>query len=525
MKSLLILVLLFISLGLSAQPQNAFRWANQVPLNYPSLATDLGGNTVVTGSFTQPITINGKTVAPYGLEDVFVGRYSASGQLLWFTHIGGTGAKATGQDVAVDAAGNAYVAGVFNGTVNQNVAGTPLTMSDIIYASSYSLPFLVKVSPTGQTVWARQGKDRSGDIQSTSAVRVAVDPLGNATIIGYGTSTLTFGSITVGGNRTGIMVHFDAAGTATWGHTFSSSVTTLTRGIGADGSGNTYLTVRVTGNPFMDGQSIPGPVLTSVILAKFSGSSGALLWAAPITNADNTDLAVDLAGHATLIGPFSGAAQFSSRTLTSSSLEVYVARYNPDASLDWVRSLEALNSGTERIATNWAGSSVVALVNTSASPTHAKLLELNTHSGAVTWRQELGPGSTSGSNLAISPLEQVYVAGSFSGVLELGRTTLTSPTGAYFLTRIDRGPRGNSPHFADLISCYPNPTTTYLKLKLPAQYLPARAALFHMSGREVFSQALKANETELNMRSVKPGLYTLRVQLPDGVVTQQIQVK
>jgi hypothetical protein len=530
MKYLLLVGLLLGSLCLSAQPQNAFRWANQVPLNYPGLATDAAGNTVVTGSFSQPISANGQTVVPYGLEDVFVGKYSAGGQLLWFTHIGGAGATARGTDVALDAAGNSYVTGGFTGTLTQNVAGTPLTMSASPFAGSYTLPFLLKISSNGQPLWARQGKDTGASIQSTSGLRVTADLLGNATVTGYGTSLLTFGNITLGGNRAAFLVHYDAAGTVKWGHTLSSSLATATRGIGTDAVGNTYLTIRPFGLLFIDGQPVAIPELTSVVLAKFSGSSGTLLWKTAIKGAEatieNTDVAVDLVGHTTLIGSFSGTTRFGSRNLTTSSAaEIYAARYNPNGSLDWARSLGTQDPFSARIATNATGSSVVALVSSMSTPTHSQLLDLNPQSGATTWRHELGPGTTSGSNLAVSPAEQVYVAGSFSGRLELGRTTLTSTDGAYFLARIDRGPGSNLPRFADLISYYPNPITAYLKLKLPAQCLPAHASVLHMSGREVLSQPIVSGETELNVRSLKPGLYTLRLQLPDGPVTKQIQIK
>ena len=109
-----------------------------------SLALDVDGNIYAQGLFqnqsdfdpgtgTNILTSNGST-------DVFVTKYSASGVYQWAVSFGGTGTDGS-NGIAVDAAGNVYVAGLYYNTVDFDP--DPFA-SDLLTSAGANDAFLVK---------------------------------------------------------------------------------------------------------------------------------------------------------------------------------------------------------------------------------------------------------------------------------------------------------------------------------------------------------------------------------------------
>ena len=79
------------------------------------VAVDAAGNVYTTGAFSGTLRLGGFTLVSRGDQDLFVGKQDASGNWLWARSAGGASGDDEGRDVAVDAAGNVYVTGIFNG--------------------------------------------------------------------------------------------------------------------------------------------------------------------------------------------------------------------------------------------------------------------------------------------------------------------------------------------------------------------------------------------------------------------------
>ncbi|MCB0158575.1 MAG: DUF11 domain-containing protein, partial [Caldilineaceae bacterium] len=97
----------------------ALDWATQAggtsrDLGY-GIAVDGAGNSYVTGHFAGTATFEATTLTSTGGDDVFVAKYDNAGTLVWVAQDGGTG-FVIGRSIAVDSAGNSYVAGDFFGT-------------------------------------------------------------------------------------------------------------------------------------------------------------------------------------------------------------------------------------------------------------------------------------------------------------------------------------------------------------------------------------------------------------------------
>ncbi len=145
------------------------------------VACDSAGNVIALGRFQSTVDFGGGPLASLGGTDNFVAKYSATdGSHLWSRAFGGT-LTDLGHSLAVDAAGNVYVVGDFQGTVN--FGGEPLTS-----AGSYDI-FLAKYSGVdGQHLWSK----RFGSTGFDTGLGITVNA-GEPIVTGGFEGTVTFG--------------------------------------------------------------------------------------------------------------------------------------------------------------------------------------------------------------------------------------------------------------------------------------------------------------------------------------------
>ncbi|MBU2009690.1 MAG: SBBP repeat-containing protein [Chloroflexi bacterium] len=149
-------------------PEGAELWTHQFGSTDSDrafgVAADGSGNIFVAG-YTWG-TLPGQTHA--GSWDAFVRKLSPAGAELW-THQFGTSLADEAFGIAVDKTGNAFVAGITEGTLpGQTSAGAHDA-------------FVRKLSPSGAELWTRQ----FGTSQSDPVTSVAVDGSGNIIVVGH----------------------------------------------------------------------------------------------------------------------------------------------------------------------------------------------------------------------------------------------------------------------------------------------------------------------------------------------------
>ena len=147
-----------------------------------AITLDSAGNAYVTG-FTQSVNFP-TAFAPQafnsGSGDAFVSKFSASGNaLVYSTYLGGT-AEESGQGIAVDAAGNAYVTGK---TLSSNF---PANASLQASKSGGSDAYVAKLNATGNAWFYRTFLGGNGDDVGNG---IALDAAGNAYVTGRTSST------------------------------------------------------------------------------------------------------------------------------------------------------------------------------------------------------------------------------------------------------------------------------------------------------------------------------------------------
>lgn len=151
---------------------------------YTALA-DRTGNIIVTGNFAGTVRFAPDVeLTSVGGADSYLAKFDATGALIWARQVGGPAFDQI-REIALDAAGNIYAGGRFQGatTVAPGVTLTSAGSNDV---------FVAKFNPSGTLLWAIQsggpGDDRGFDI--------AVDNRGNAYIAGSFSSLATFGPFT-----------------------------------------------------------------------------------------------------------------------------------------------------------------------------------------------------------------------------------------------------------------------------------------------------------------------------------------
>ena len=174
-----------------------------------AVSTDPAGNVTIAGSFEGTVDFGGGPLTSSGQRDVFVAKFSATGTHLWSKKFGSTGDE-VGYGVALDSAGDAVVSGKFQGSVS--FGGTALTSAggdDI---------FLVKLAgATGNHVWSKSFGNTSGD----QSLAVAVDASRNIVITGYFTGSVNFGGTLLSGSGLDVFVaKFNPSGVHTWSRRF-----------------------------------------------------------------------------------------------------------------------------------------------------------------------------------------------------------------------------------------------------------------------------------------------------------------
>ena len=214
----------------------------------PRVATDAQGNTYAMGLFNGTtvfgntiLTAAGASPAP-GLAapaDVFVAKLDATGNYLWAAQAGGLLDDA-GTSLAVDGAGNVYVAGYFESyRLDFGTGGLALFNS-----SARKEGYVAKLNgTTGQWQWAR----RCGGGNHDAIDAVAVNTTGEVYIAGEFSSILAdFGSFSLpntGSNTSSsnsFVAKLDAAGTWLWVRPVGNEYTLLNN-LTLDGQSAIYL--------------------------------------------------------------------------------------------------------------------------------------------------------------------------------------------------------------------------------------------------------------------------------------------
>ncbi|MCU0735582.1 MAG: hypothetical protein MUF20_08660, partial [Methylotetracoccus sp.] len=278
--------------------------------------------------------------------------------------------------MATDPAGNVYIAGEFRGTVDFD-PGPGVTSLTSTGANADA--FVGKYSPSGGLLWVH----RLGSTGSEWGTDVAIDPSGNVWVTGSYSATVDFdpgpgvANQTAVGSAGGFVLKLDSDGIFQWVGSIDGLSGERLEGLATDGAGNLFVVGQFNGTTDFDPGSgtvnltsqLNGTTSTFDAFLTKLDNNGGFLWAkswggnATSFNGDlATDVAVDSAGNAHVLGTFLGAADLdpgpgivSVTAPSASTNNLYVSKFAPDGTLTWGRAFTGSNNFPGDIAVDAGG--------------------------------------------------------------------------------------------------------------------------------------------------------------------------
>jgi len=232
------------------------------------VAVDAAFNVYISGEFQGSADLDPGpgiyNLSSAGNIDIFITKLNSSGDLIWTKSVGGPSANQLGS-MALDAAGNIYYTGYFNGTVDFNPG--PVTFNFTSFGG-WDI-FISKLDASGNFVYAKQLGGTSNDTGRS----IAIDALCNVYTTGYfqGTADLDPGAAIFNLNTAGSTDMFiskiNSSGNFVWAKQISGTANIYGISIAVNG-GNVYNTGYFAGAIDFD----PGPgnyLISSVGSADF----------------------------------------------------------------------------------------------------------------------------------------------------------------------------------------------------------------------------------------------------------------
>jgi hypothetical protein len=295
------------------------------------------GSVYVVGYFDGEIdfgaTIGKKKSA--GGSDAFVAKLSPDGKLVWAQTWG------SGRD---DAANAAAVKGDKIVVVGNFL--DPVKFGDFAKSSVGSDDaFVVELDTTGDVKWAWN----MGGIDSDGANAVAAAPDGGWVVGGSFSDSIDIGSahLKSNGRTDAFLLKLAATGDLEWVKAYGGRYDDTVMHVASDANGDAYIQ-----GHFKDAASFGGKPLKAgggsdndVVLAKYD-TNGDHLWSQRFGNAFNDaagGIAVDPAGHITMVGSFDKSVSFGEGDEHTSlgEADAFIVRLTTDGKLEWAKTFGA----------------------------------------------------------------------------------------------------------------------------------------------------------------------------------------
>ena len=313
------------------------------------MAVDAAGNVHVIGSFqgSMQFGAGAGSLNSVGLFDVFFAKYNTSGSLLWAKRIGAAGV-AGGYGIAVDAAGNVFIGGNFNGTVDFDPGPGAKNLTS---AGSFDA-FLAKYDDSGALLWAHA----FGANLFEEARCLALDTSGNVFIAGIFNGTVDFDpgpantALEAAGNSELYLAKYSSAGALLWARQLEGTGAERVLGMATGIGGQVYLTGHfedsVDFDPGAGVQSLDALGDADLFFAQYD-AGGALVWAKSVGGffyEEARGIATDRFGNVYLTGRYGETVDFDPgpgiAELDNAGInDAFFAKYDADGAFLWANSI------------------------------------------------------------------------------------------------------------------------------------------------------------------------------------------
>lgn len=364
-----------------------------------------------------------------------------------------------GTSVTVDAAGNVYTTGYFNGTVDFDPGIGTYTLT----CSGGQDGFVSKLDASGNFIWAKNFA-LTGTVTPTS---ISVDGSGNVYSTGnfngpvdFDPSAATFSFTSTGTDN--YISKLDAAGNFVWAIAMGSISNDYCYSLALDASNNVYTTGYFYGAYDFD----PSPstyTLSSgnVFVSKYD-AAGNFVWAKGFYGGSGHSISLDASNNIYTTGRFNGVGDFDpgvgTYTLTTyGAQDVFISKLDGSGNFVWAKSIgstgnDYVYSGTldalgNIYCTGYFGTTmdfdpgVSSYTITPISASDIFISKLDA-SGSFVWAKNIGgPSGATPYSITVDQSNNIYTTGSFGGTIDFdpGAGTYTLSAGGQdgFVSKLD----------------------------------------------------------------------------------------
>lgn len=500
---------------------------------------DNNDNVYMAGEFTINALFGDTTITtPNNNANIFFVKLNSDGNYQWVKNIGGT-LYETCFEVACDNNDDVYITGMFDGTVSFGDV-------ELITAGLYDI-FLAKYSPSGECLWAIQA---GGESFFDHALTIDFDSENNVYITGCFENTATFGGTTVssgvpsGGDPNVewgaeiFVAKYSSDGEFVWVKHIPGTHH-INRGhcIAVTSEDEIFVSGKFEGELYFENDTISSFGAFDAFHFMID-SNGNTLWA---NNAGSSiddkptpsGIAIDDYDNIYVTGFFQDEADFSGTQITSNgSWDIYLAKYNPDGNLVWIRNDGgelneraygiAINENKLLISGYMYGNSVynneITLTTNGLRDIFIACYDTD---GDFYWANNHGgPGDDWAFQIANDNQDAFYITGIHNDEAIFNDTILnTSQYQNIFISKftdttlITR--QKEVFEFQNEILVYPNPTHGVLYIS-QSIYNPdfIKIRVFNLSGKIVYSNE-SLNNNKIDLTHLKQGIYFLEFRNRD----------
>ena len=503
-----------------------FVWAKQIGggTNYAitsatSITIDSSDNIYISGSTNKIVGIGNldfdpgaglvNVINPTGHYVMYILKLDSNGNYIWdkqFNNPANTSYDLdTIQSMKVDASGNVYATGGYNGTVDFDPSAGVYNLTSVATYLSTEI-FILKLDNLGNFVWAKalQNNDTTTGSKIDKGYAIDVDTSENVYTVGY-----------------------------FWG------------AIDADPGAATHSLAGYTSNN-------PIIVAANVLYVSKLDASGNFVWAYNLVGDHNLQflpsMAVDNSNNIIISGSVwsnvsslldfdFGAGTYNLPT----NIGAYVFKINANAGFIWAKGTVIDNSQTINDSQDYStGLTLDAVGNiyttggfrttrdfdssatnynlTSAGNYDTYVSKLDTNGNFIWATKAGGTGLEWGYSLAVSPQGKVIVSGS----TDTGFDRSVAVTTGGFLASFTQPALATSKFDLDKnILIYPNPTSGNFNIEVNQDLIGAKVTVYNVLGQKIKDFALTVLITHQNLEK---GMYLLEIEKEGSVLTKKIIV-
>ncbi|MBK8251668.1 MAG: SBBP repeat-containing protein [Polyangiaceae bacterium] len=399
-----------------------------------AITHDAQNNAIFTGRFTGFMSFGGNMLVSPAGYDIFLTKFDTNGNHQWSKRFGDANIYQEGFDVAVDSAGNVFLTGYFDGSINFGGAG--------FMSGGLTDIFLAKFDAAGNHLWSKSFSAPSPQYGAS----LAVDSMGNVVLLANGFNTIDFGGggLTSAGNYDIYVAKFDGVtGNHLWSKRYGSPNDDRGMSIAVDSANNIVWVGRSDGALDFGGGSVPGNGALDALVVKLD-PNGTLVWSKRFGDGANQfaqDVVLDSSNNVILTGGFEGTINLGGGGLSAAgAIDVYVGKLTSAGNHVWSKRYGAAGANPVLLGLGVDSSGDVTGVGalegsidfgagalTSNGGADALMLHLSGANGNLLWNRLYG-GATPQYLSSVSPDSQknLLVTGYFEGTMDFGGGPLVS---------------------------------------------------------------------------------------------------